>query len=124
MRQIVSDNMTDYQKTLAIYEWLCFNTHYDHELLEIDAAISQGKMSGSSFDYRGFYIEGVLFDDGQAVCDGIAKTFALLCGLENIECYKVIGISNTELNQSNNVDHAWNKVKLDLVGDDGVGGMW
>ena len=121
LRQIVSDNMTDYQKTLAIYEWLCFNTHYDHELLEIDAAISQGKMSGSSFDYRGFYIEGVLFDDGQAVCDGIAKTFALLCGLENIECYKVIGISNTELNQSNNVDHAWNKVKLDLVGDDGVG---
>lgn len=121
LRQIVSDDMSDLQKTTAIYDWLCYTVHYDHELLTIDAKIKQGLMSGVSSDYRGFYIEGVLFDEGQAVCDGISKTFALLCGIENITCYKVIGVSNTELNPTNEVDHAWNKVLLDLVGNDGVG---
>ena len=121
LRGIVSDDMTDYAKVLAIFDWLCFTTHYDHELPNIDAKIKTGELSGNSSDYRGFYIEGVFFDQGQAVCDGMSKAFALLCGVENIDCYKVVGVSNTDSNSTNIPDHAWNKVKLDLVGNDGVG---
>ncbi len=121
LRTIVSDYMSDYQKVAAIFDWLCYTTHYDHKLPEIDAAIAKGEMAGNSSNYRGFYIEGVLFDQGQAVCDGMSKTFALLCGIEGIDCYKVVGVSNTSQNTSNVPDHAWNKVKLDLVGNDGVG---
>lgn len=121
LRGIVSNDMSDYQKVLAIFDWVCYTTHYDQKLPEIDSLIAKKQMEGNSSDYRGFYIEGVLFDQGQAVCDGMSKTFALLCGIEGIECYKVVGVSNTTQNTSNIPDHAWNKVKLDLVGDDGIG---
>lgn len=106
LREIVSDDMSDYEKTLAIFDWLCYNVAYDHNLLEL----TDSETTQELYNYRGFYIEGVLFDGGQAVCDGIGKTFVLLCGLENIECYKVTG-------RANNEGHAWNKVKLDLNGD-------
>lgn len=121
LRGIVSDDMSDYAKVSAIFDWVCFTTHYDHELPNIDAKIKTGELSGNSSDYRGFYIEGVFFDQGQAVCDGMSKAFALLCGVENIECYKVVGVSNTDINTTGTPDHAWNKVKLDLVGNDGIG---
>ncbi len=121
LRGIISDEMSDYEKVLAIFDWLCYNTHYDYDLISINSKINSGEMSGNVADYRGFYIEGVFFDQGQAVCDGMSKAFALLCGMENIDCYKVAGISQTSKNSTNNPDHAWNKVKLDLVGNDGVG---
>ncbi len=121
LRDIISDDMTDYEKVRAIFDWMCFNTHYDHDLPKIDSKINSGEMSGNSSDYRGFYIEGVFFDQGQSVCDGMSKAFALLCGMEDIDCYKVVGISNSSNNTSDTPDHAWNKVKIDLVGDDGIG---
>lgn len=120
LREIVSDDMSEYAKVKAIFDWVCYTTHYDHKVPEIDAKIKTGDLSGNSSDYRAFYIEGVFFDQGQAVCDGMSKAFALLCGLENIECYKVVGVSNTSSNTSDTPDHAWNKVKIDL-NDDGVG---
>ncbi len=122
LRDIVSDDMSDYEKTVAIYEWVCYTAHYDHTVIDIDAEIAAGLRAESISNYRSFYIEGMLFDGGQVVCDGISKTFALLCGIEDIECYKVIGIgSYTGSSSQTEVDHAWNKVKLDLVGNDGIG---
>ncbi len=106
LREIVDDSMTDYEKTLAIFDWLCYTVKYDYNLVDLTATITDQTI----YDYRGFYIEGVLFDGGQAVCDGIAKTFALLCGLEGIDCYKVTGTSG-------DAGHAWNKVFLDMNGD-------
>lgn len=42
--------------------------------------------------YESFYIEGVLTDtDYLAVCDGMSKTFSLLCNIEGIPCVRVIG---------------------------------
>jgi len=120
LREIVSDDMDDYSKVLAIFDWMCYNTHYDHELVTINNKISSNKMSGNIAEYRGFYIEGVFFDKGQVVCDGMSKAFALLCGIENIDCYKVTGVSNTTTNKTNTADHAWNKVKLD-INEDGTG---
>jgi len=46
-----------------------------------------------------------LFDNGRAVCDGIAKAFSLMCGIENIKCYKAIGTAG-------DAQHAWNKVYI------------
>lgn len=106
LREIIDDDMTEYEKTLAIFDWLCYNVAYDHNLLDLTERESTKEL----YNYRGFYIEGVLFDGGQAVCDGIGKTFVLLCGIEDIECYKVTGTSNGD-------GHAWNKVKLDLNND-------
>lgn len=107
LREIIDDSMTDYEKTLAIYDWISFNVAYDYNLLEFVDEISISE----AYNYRDFYVEGVLFDNGQAVCDGISKTFALLANIEGIECYKVTGMTSGG-------GHAWNKVKLDL-NDDG-----
>ena len=113
LREIIDETMTDYQKVLAIYEWICYNVKYDIKLYDM----AQGDTSDINiYNYRGFYIEGVLFDNGKAVCDGISKTFSLMCGIENIPCYKVIGLAGA----TSVGEHAWNKVALDLVGDDGV----
>lgn len=106
LREIVDDSMTDYEKALAIYDWLSFNVTYDFNLTDFVNSISVQK----AYYYRAFYVEGVLFDNGIAVCDGIAKTYALMCGIEDIECYKVTGTVTGG-------GHAWNKIKLDMDGD-------
>lgn len=51
-----------------------------------------------------FHLQGV-FDDGLAVCDGIASAFKLMCLIEGIECIEVSGWAGEA--------HAWNKVKID-----------
>ncbi|MBQ9785842.1 MAG: hypothetical protein IJW25_00045 [Clostridia bacterium] len=124
LREIVNDEMSDTQKVLAIYEWICYNNVYDHNLSDRTEEIKELKLSASDTmqtqyekelrNYRGFYMEGMLLDDGQAVCDGIAKTFALLCNMEGIECYKTNGNAKTGLSIGG---HAWNKVKISSVSE-------
>ncbi len=141
LKDIIDDSMTDYQKTLAIFEWVCYNNTYDRNLLDNLSALEyeQSQLGNSSADearydeitclirsYKAFYIEGMLLDDGVAVCDGIAKTFALLCNIEGIESYKVNGVaggngvtpSYGDPYPSSFGGHAWNKVALD-IDDDG-----
>lgn len=109
LRGIVDDEMTDYQKVVAIFDWLTYTVKYDYNSADLINEKGIGD-TAEIHKYRCFYVEGVLFDNGQAVCDGIGKTFALLCGIEGIECYKVSGTANEG-------GHAWNKVKLDLDND-------
>ncbi len=109
LRSIIDDSMTDYQKVVAIFDWLTYTVKYDYNAADLIEVSGIGD-TAEIHKYRCFYIEGVLFDSGQAVCDGIGKTFALLCGIEGIECYKVSGTANGG-------GHAWNKVKLDLNND-------
>lgn len=107
-RTYIDDDMTDGEKVHAFYDWLGVNVIYDY-----DTATAMNGISPSSDEYLVFYryncffLEGV-FDDGVAVCNGIAKAFVLLCGIEGIDCVKVNGVSR-------NVAHAWNKVNVDGV---------
>jgi len=115
LREIIDNSMTDYQKVLAIYEWVVYNTHYDSNLLDLSNELEgsrdenvRNSASSTLSNYKGFYIDGVLFDQGQAVCDGIAKTMVLLCNIENIQCIKVSGDAGGA--------HAWNKVNILVPG--------
>lgn len=117
LSQINTDDMTDYQKVLNIYNWVLSNNVYDYNILEYMEAVNdytQLSFGGSPV----FYLEGILYDlDNQmAVCDGISKTIALLCNMEGIECIKING-------STPNGNHAWNKVKL---GDNwyAIDGTW
>jgi len=115
---IIDDSMTDYEKVLAIFDWVCSTNQYDWNLYSYTEA--QAEMLSTSVEYqeiedalrnfKGFYLEGMFLDNGQAVCDGISKAFSLLCGIENIEAYKVNGTVSGG-------GHAWNKVALDLDGN-------
>lgn len=117
LSQINTDDMTDYQKVLNIYNWVLSNNVYDYNILEYMEAVNdytQLSFGGSPV----FYLEGILYDlDNQlAVCDGISKTIALLCNMEGIECIKINGYVSSG-------NHAWNKVKL---GDNwyAIDGTW
>lgn len=100
LREIITEDMTDYEKLLAIFDYLVNEVEYDH------AAFSRPDLSDPISDVC-YYLEGV-FERGVAVCDGKSKAFVLLCGIEGIECLRDFGSSRT-----GGVGHAWNYVKLD-----------
>lgn len=101
LKDIISDDMNEFEKVHAIYDWLVINVTYDARLKEyVESDIENINK------YRGFYLEGV-FLDKRAVCDGIAKAFVVLCRIEGIEAVRVIGESLEET-----YNHAWNKVRI------------
>ncbi len=104
LRTYVSDDMSDAEKALAIYEYIILATTYDGELLE------KVKNNVNSDGNRSFCLEGVFFDN-LAVCDGMSKAYTALCRMEGIECVRVTGKK-----VDGGTAHAWNKVKL--------GGAW
>lgn len=90
---IMERDFTDTEKVHAVYDWLQFSTRR----VETD--------DGTSADY----LEGVFGGSVSAGCAvtsrGAAKAFALMCGMEGIECK----IAATD----GNTPYFWNKVKLD-----------
>ena len=103
LREIVDDNMSDYDKVKAIHDWLILNVTYDNELLELVSKSQNIK------EYKGFYLEGV-FLDKKAVCEGIAKAFACMANIEGIPCVVEEGY---QTKNPKGVGHAWNKVYID-----------
>ena len=104
LRNIIDDDMNEYEKVHAIYDWLVLNVTYDKRLKDY----VEGNI-GEVRKYRGFYLEGV-FLDKRAVCDGIAKAFVLMCRIEGIEAIRVEGVA-----VDGSFSHAWNKVRIDNV---------
>lgn len=98
---IISPTMTDFEKTLSIFDWICVNTVYDY------ATFSNTDDIPTKFPC--YYLEGV-FDKGVAVCDGFSKAFSLMCNMLDIECIRIVGIASDGGEEGG---HAWNKVLLD-----------
>lgn len=112
----VTDDMTDYMKTLIFYEWIAMHTDYDYAIV---VAGDDSLEIVDRLDYNAFSLEGVFADAdgegyGQAVCDGRAKAFVILCGLEDITAIRVTGDAQVG---DTNERHAWNKVLIDADGD-------
>ena len=104
LNTILDDGMTDLEKVHAIYDWIMWRVLYDDSASEINEVADAVKCAA-------FYIEGVLTDtDYLAVCDGMSKTFSLLCNMEGIPAVRVIGKAYSAGNYGG---HAWNKVKID-----------
>lgn len=103
LNTILDDGMTDLDKVHAIYDWIMWRVLYDDSASYIDEVADAVKCSA-------FYIEGVLTDtDYLAVCDGMSKTFSLLCNMEGIHAMRVTGEAYSGGNYGG---HAWNKVKI------------
>ncbi|MCH5155156.1 MAG: hypothetical protein J1F69_00975 [Clostridiales bacterium] len=108
LRSICTDDMTDVQKAHAIYDWIMWQVTYDTPATEIPV--------GSGERYSAYYPEGVLGDGATsiggvmykpyAVCDGMSKTYSLMCNIEGIPCVRVVGRAG----KSTLGGHAWNKV--------------
>lgn len=100
---VIDANATDYEVALTLYDWLIHTNNYNNSVteLEIEEAVKS----------VAFYIEGVLNPNySYGVCDGIAKTYSLLCNMMGIECLRVTGIAGAGESKGG---HAWNKIKID-----------
>lgn len=97
LKKYINNNMTDYEKIRAIYDYLSYEIKYDYE-----TAYSESTYLS---DRQAYYLEGV-FLNKCAVCDGKAKAVSLLLNLMNIDCKRCAG-------KNNDSDHAWNIVNLD-----------
>ena len=106
LREIIDDRMTDYQKVLAIYDWIGYNVLYDRP---IDAQVAS-KCNGNSSRYHAlykhpaFYAEGVFFYR-IAVCNGIGSAFSIMANIEGIQAIKTMG-------RVEGGSHTWVKVMV------------
>ena len=87
---------TDYQKILAIHDYLVDNVSYDQTLTK----------------YNIYNMYGALVNK-DAVCEGYAKAFKYLMDRVNIKSVVVIGLATDSNEETQN--HAWNYVELDGV---------
>lgn len=117
---IVSDEMSEYEKVHAIYDYIIYNVRYDHDCANAEDAYVSGNLSlNEKMKYYGYYLEGIFLNkfykkDMHAVCDGKSKAFVLMCGIEGITAVRISGEASSD--GKNFGGHAWNKVLLDLNG--------
>ena len=91
--KIITDGMTDYEKELAVYDWMTKNLTFDSGSLLV--------VPDTGADCDNPY--GVL-KYHNAVCVGYATTFRLFMQMMNIECMVV---------HDSYMSHSWDLVKLD-----------
>ena len=117
---IVSDDMSEYEKVHAIYDYIIYNVRYDHDCANAEDKYVSGNLSlNEKMKYNGYYLEGIFLNkfykkDMHAVCDGKSKAFVLMCGIEGITAVRISGEATSD--GKNFGGHAWNKVLLDLNG--------
>lgn len=117
---IVSDEMSEYEKVHAIYDYIIYNVRYDHDCANAEDKYVSGNLSlNEKMKYYGYYLEGIFLNkfykkDMHAVCDGKSKAFVLMCGIEGIAAVRISGKASSD--GKNFGGHAWNKILLDLNG--------
>jgi len=94
LSQIIKPNMTDYQKELAVHDYLIENCEYDMD------AVNGNEIKAESFTAYGALCLGV------AVCEGYSKAASILLNRSGVETKIITGTSK-------GVGHAWNLVKIE-----------
>ena len=95
--EIISQNMTDYEKELAIHDYIILHTTYDESHL---SALSEH--SENSDNPYGALI------NGKAICSGYSTTFQMFMDMLGIPCRTIY---STDFSGE---EHAWNAV---MIGD-------
>jgi hypothetical protein len=91
LKSIIKDGDSDYQKELAVYEWMYRNIGQG-----ASTVVTLPAASGSDFTPQGVLVSK------QAVCVGYATTFRMFMQMLGLECHIV-----------HNDYHSWDLVKLD-----------
>ena len=96
LKKLVKSGMSDYEKEVAVYNWIVNSVDYDWT--------HQDRMKDTpreSFEPYGGLVNHT------AVCLGYATTFQLLMDLAGVECITVPGAAF-----SSQEDHGWNMVRI------------
>lgn len=102
--EIITPDMTELEKELAINEYLCNTCEYDEDALE-NAEENDFLYVDDKYD-DSFTAYGALIN-GKCVCAGYAGAFKLLADAAGLESVVVTGTLE------GNLPHAWNKVRID-----------
>lgn len=94
MADIIKPDMSDYERELAIHDYIVQHTAYDYDNFR------KGTVPADSYTIYGTLVNGI------AVCQGYAYTAQLMLRMAGIEAYYVRGTAGGG-------PHAWNKVKID-----------
>jgi hypothetical protein len=94
--EIISDSMDDYQKELAVHDYIIANCTYDKGAL--GAIPHENENSDNPY--------GALIN-GQAICKGYTTAFRMFMGMLGIKCGTV------HASDIDGEEHAWNTVELD-----------
>ena len=106
--QLTADKTTDYEKVLALHDWICSYMYYDVDSLASDEAPP--------------YYATDIVKSRKAVCLGFATLMASLCRSIDIPCNVVsgyaLGVGNdtawTDISiATDEQNHAWNEVYVD-----------
>ncbi len=98
-KKYIQENMTEYQKELAIHDFLVRNITYNQD------AVNHAKEHPDAHNIIGPLLYRT------AVCQGIACAFKLMCDYFRVKCFVVVG--NSMYEKTTESGHAWNMVKLD-----------
>jgi len=102
--QIITAGMSDYDKSIAINDYLCDQAVYDYDALD-DAAKSNYQSYDpkyeDSFNAYGILVKGV------GVCASYAACYKLLADAAGLDAVVVVGVVN------GNMGHAWNRAFVD-----------
>lgn len=93
---IISDDMSAYEKELAVHDYLVYNVSYDDSQLNVFY-----KHDKNSVNPYGALI------NGKAICSGYTSSFRMFMDMLEIPCLTV------EAKDEDGGDHAWNMVELD-----------
>lgn len=102
--EIITADMSDAQKGLAINTWLCENAIYDNDALANAELYSFTRVDEEFYD--SFTAYGILMD-GVGVCASYSAAYKLLADAAGLDSIVVTGYLD------GSVPHAWNKVQLD-----------
>lgn len=94
---VVNDGMTEYEKELALHDWIAANCEYDAAVHDHSPSARPNPDNDNPY---GMLIGGV------GICKGYSGTFQLFMDMVGVECITVPGASGIE-------EHAWNMVRLD-----------
>ena len=96
INETIKPDMTDYEKELAVHDYIALHTQYD------DGALSAlGKYSENAENPYGVLV------NGKSICSGYTTTFQLFMDMLKIPCKSVFAADHT------GSEHAWNMVELD-----------
>lgn len=103
LHNITDESMSEYDIALAVYDWIMYSNNYNNDVTTMD--------TDDAVKSPAFYLEGVLTDGySYAVCDGIAKTYSLLCNMAGVQTVRITGMAGYNSDMG---PHAWNKIKVD-----------
>lgn len=104
---LVDEKMSDREKALAFFDWLCYSVAYDSATEALAATKTRLEINR----YDSYHLEGIFalknVNGRHALSDGYSKAFSALCGLAGIPCRSAVAKTASDSYR------VYNKILLD-----------